>query len=196
MDNKNYHVTLIPGDGIGPEIVNSVQRIFTAAKVPIQWDEENAGQTTYDSKGELLPESLLNSIKQNKIALKGPITTPVGKGFKSVNVQLRQIFELYSNVRPCKTLPGVKTRYENVDLITFRENTEGLYSGIEEYNAETQTADVIGRVTVKGCERLVKSAFEYARKNNRKKITLVHKANIIKHAGKILLDAGEKISKD
>ncbi len=189
-------VTLIPGDGIGPEIVQSVRDIFDAAKAPIEWEVENAGQTTYDQNGELIPKSLIDSITNNKIALKGPITTPVGKGFKSINVQLRQLFDLYSNVRPCKSLPGVKTRYENVDLVTFRENTEGLYAGLEFYDARLQMADTIARVSVAGCERIVRAAFEYAKREGRKKVSVVHKANILKIAGKILLDATSSIAKD
>ena len=193
---KKQTVTLIPGDGIGPEIIEAVKAIFDAAKVPVEWEEENAGQATYEATGELIPQALIRSVEKNKIALKGPITTPVGKGFKSVNVQLRQKFDLHSNIRPCKTLPGVKTRYDNVDLVTFRENTEGLYAGLEYFDARLGIADVVGRVTVRGCERIIKSAFEYARQNHRKKVTLVHKANIIKKAGKVLLDAGQKIHKD
>ena len=122
-------VTLIPGDGIGPEITEAVKKIFAAAQVPIQWEEENAGQTTFESKGELIPQSLLDSLEKNRVGLKGPITTPVGKGFKSINVTLRQKFDLYQNVRPSCTTPGIQTKFEGVDLVLFRENTEGLYSG-------------------------------------------------------------------
>lgn len=189
-------ITLIEGDGIGPEIVSSVKEIFLAANVPVEWEEENAGQTTLQSKGELIPKSLVNSLEKNKVALKGPITTPVGGGFKSVNVQLRQKFELYSNVRPCKSIPGLKTRYENVDLIIFRENTEGLYSGLETYDERLEIADSINRISKIGCERIIRAAFEYAKKFNRKKVTLVHKANIIKMAGALMLNAGEKFSKE
>ncbi len=187
-------VTLIPGDGIGPEIVESIKDIFAAANAPIEWEEENAGQITFDQSGELIPQSLIDSINQNKIALKGPITTPVGKGFKSVNVQLRQKFDLYSNIRPCKTLPGVKTRFDNVNLVTFRENTEGLYAGLEIFDSKNGIADSIARVTVEGCERIVRAAFEYAKSHGHKKITLVHKANILKNAGRVFLEAGQKIA--
>lgn len=189
-----HKVTLIPGDGIGPEIVEAVQKIFEAAGAPIEWETENAGQTTYDEKGELLPQSLLESIKRNKVALKGPITTPVGEGFKSVNVQLRQEFDLYCNLRPAKTSPGVKTRFDNVDIVTFRENTEGLYSGLEYYDSRLEISDSIARVSRMGCERIVKSAFVYAREHGRKKVTVVHKANILKNAGSILLKAADKIA--
>ena len=125
------NVTLIPGDGIGPEIVQSVKDIFDAAKVPIIWEEENAGQTSVEQGGELIPQTLIDSINRNKVALKGPITTPVGKGFRSINVQLRQLFDLYQNMRPCKSTKGVQSKFDDVDLVLFRENTEGLYSGLE-----------------------------------------------------------------
>ncbi|MTI33357.1 isocitrate/isopropylmalate dehydrogenase family protein [Xanthovirga aplysinae] len=189
-------VTLIEGDGIGPEITWAIKEIFLAAQVPIEWEEENAGQTTLTQKGELIPETLVESIKKNKIALKGPITTPVGKGFKSINVQLRQMFDLYQNLRPCKTTKGIKTRFEQVDIVLFRENTEGLYSGLELFDERLGMADSVARVTKKGCDRIIRAAFEYARKNNRKKVTLVHKANILKSVGRIFLECGEAISKD
>ncbi len=190
------NVTLIPGDGIGPEIVQSIKSIFTAAGVPIQWDEENAGQVTYDRGEELIPQSLIDSVNKNKIALKGPITTPVGKGFRSVNVQLRQIFDLYQNLRPCISTPGVNSRFDNVDLVLFRENTEGLYSGLEIYDARLEMADSIARVSKDGCLRIVKAAFQYAKDNGRKKVTLVHKANILKHLGRIFLEAGSEVAVD
>jgi isocitrate dehydrogenase (NAD+) len=189
-------VTLIPGDGIGPEIVESVKAIFKAAKAGVEWEEENAGQSTLDTKGELMPKSLLKSVEKNKTALKGPITTPVGKGFKSVNIQLRQYFELYSNIRPCKTIPGIKSRFENVDLVIVRENTEELYSGLEYYDERLEIADSVARITKTGCRKIVRSAFEYARIYNRKKVTIVHKANILKLAGSLILNAGLEIAKD
>ncbi|WMJ72777.1 isocitrate/isopropylmalate family dehydrogenase [Cytophagaceae bacterium ABcell3] len=189
-------VTLMPGDGIGPEIVESVKEIFSAAGVPIGWEEEDAGQVALDKKGELIPKSLLESLERNKIGLKGPISTPVGKGFKSVNIQLRQYFDLHANIRPCKSIPGLKTRFDNVDLVTFRENTEGLYAGLEIFDERLGIADSIGRITVNGCERLIRSAFEYAQKHKRKRVTLVHKANILKIAGATFLDAGKKVAKD
>lgn len=189
-------VTLIPGDGIGPEITKAVQRVFEAAKVPVEWEEENAGQSALEQTGELIPQALLQSIEHNKVALKGPITTPVGKGFKSVNVQLRQYFDLYQNVRPALTTPGIKTRFEDVDLVLFRENTEGLYSGLEMYDAHLQIADSVSRVTVKGSDRIVRAAFQYARDHGRKKVTVVHKANILKNSGRLMLEAGAKAKKD
>ncbi|MBA9078451.1 MULTISPECIES: isocitrate/isopropylmalate dehydrogenase family protein [Rufibacter] len=189
-------VTLIPGDGIGPEITEAVKAIFAAAQVPITWEEENAGQTTFESMGELIPQSLLASLERNKIALKGPITTPVGKGFKSINVQLRQKYDLYSNVRPAKTTAGVKTRFDNVDLVLFRENTEGLYAGLEIYDERLGIADSISRVTVEGCHKIVRAAFQYAAKQNRSKVTVAHKANILKNAGRLMLEAAAEVSKE
>ncbi len=185
-------VTLIPGDGIGPEITEAVKKIFAAAQVPVQWEEENAGQTTFESKGELIPQSLLDSLEKNRVALKGPITTPVGKGFKSINVQLRQKFDLYQNVRPACTTPGIQTKFEGVDLVLFRENTEGLYSGLETYDARLGIADSVNRITIAGCEKITRAAFAYAKKHGRKKVTVVHKANILKMAGTLLLDAAKK----
>lgn len=188
-------VTLIKGDGIGPEITESVKKVFAAAQVPIEWEEENAGQTTLESVGELIPSTLIQSIEKNKVALKGPITTPVGKGFKSVNVQLRQKFDLYQNVRPCVTNEGIQSKFSGVNLVLFRENTEGLYAGLEYFDERLQIADSISRVTWDGCYRIVKAAFEYARKMGCKKVTLVHKANILKNAGRLILKAGEEVSK-
>lgn len=184
-------ITLIQGDGIGPEIVDSVKKIFEAAQVPIAWEEENAGQSTLASKGELIPQSLVKSIEKNKVALKGPIETPIGKGFRSINVQLRQLFDLYANIRPCKNTEGIITKFDHVDLVIFRENTEGLYSGLLLYDEQLQIADSISRVTAKGCKRIVEAAFEYAHKNNRKKVTLAHKANILKNSGAMMLKAME-----
>lgn len=189
-------VTLIEGDGIGPAITNAVVEIFKAAKVPIQWEKENAGLVTFESKGELIPKSLIKSIEKNKIALKGPITTPVGSGFKSVNVQLRQIFDLFQNVRPCKTTPGIKTAFDNVDLTIIRENTEGLYSGLNFYDERLQIADSIARISKKGCDRIVRGAFEYAKANNLNQVTVVHKANILKKSGSLFLDSARTITKE
>ncbi|AKQ46963.1 isocitrate dehydrogenase [Rufibacter radiotolerans] len=188
-------VTLIPGDGIGPEITEAVKAIFAAAQVPITWEEENAGQTTFDAMGELIPQSLIDSLERNRIALKGPITTPVGKGFKSVNVQLRQKFDLYANVRPAKTTPGIKTRFDNVDLVLFRENTEGLYAGLETFDERLGIADSIARVTVEGSHKIVRAAFKYADKH-KLKVTVAHKANILKAAGRIFLEAAADVSKE
>lgn len=189
-------ITLIPGDGIGPEITDSVLSIMDAAGANLEYDTHNAGVPALEECGELIPEKLLESIRTYKIALKGPITTPVGKGFRSVNVQLRQIFDLYQNVRPCKSLGGVPTKFENVDLVLFRENTEGLYSGFEIWDERNQIADAIARVTKTGSERLIRGAFEYARREGRKKVTIVHKANIIKGAGGLFINEGKKVAAD
>ncbi|CAN5141503.1 isocitrate/isopropylmalate family dehydrogenase [soil metagenome] len=189
-------ITLIEGDGIGPEITLAVVRVFEATKVPIEWEWENAGQVSLTEKGELIPESLVASIKSNRVALKGPITTPIGKGFKSVNVQLRQMFDLYQNVRPCATTKGVESVFKGVDLVIFRENTEGLYSGLEYYDERLGMADSIARVTKSGCLKIVRAAFEYAKKHNRKQVTLIHKANILKSIGKLFLDAGKEVKED
>ncbi len=189
-------VTLIPGDGIGPEVTNAMKELFAAAGVQIEWEEENAGTTTLEKSGELIPKSLLASIERNKVAIKGPISTPIGHGFKSINIQLRQHFDLFSNVRPIKSIKGIETRFTNVDLVIFRENTEGLYSGLEIWDERLEIADSISRITRVGCERIVRAAFEYARANKRKRVTLVHKANILKLAGATFLKAGEKVSKE
>ena len=190
-------VTLIPGDGIGPEISKSVTDIFEAAGVEVEFEIENAGEKVYNETGELIPESLYKSIEKNKVALKGPITTPIGKGFRSINVYLRKKYDLYSNIRPIKTLPGIKTRYENIDLVIFRENTEGLYIGEEKFENEEQTSAIaIKRITKKGSFRIIKAAFEYAKANNLNKVTVVHKANILKVTDGLFLDTAREIAKD
>ncbi len=189
-------VTLIPGDGIGVEIVEAVKQIFTATQAPIVWEVEIAGKSALESKGELIPASLVASIKRNKIALKGPVETPVGGGFKSINVTLRQMFDLYQNVRPCITTAGVPTRFTGVDLVLFRENTEGMYSGLSYYDERLKIVDSISRISEQGCHRIVLAAFEYAHKHGRKNVTVVHKANILKRSGAMMLDAAKEISKD
>lgn len=189
-------ITLIPGDGIGPEITKAVTDIFAAAQVPVQWEEQNAGQTTFDQSGELIPQALLTSLEKNKVALKGPITTPVGKGFRSINVTLRQKYNLYQNVRPSKTTAGIKTRYEGIDLVLFRENTEGLYAGLEIWDEQNGIGDSIARVTVAGARNICRAAFAYAAKHGRKKVTLAHKANILKVPGKIMLDAAQEAARE
>jgi len=191
-----HSVTLIPGDGIGFEIVEAVQAVFEAANAGIEWEIEAAGEKALKEKGILVPDSLVQSIKKNKIALKGPLATPIGKGFKSVNIQLRQLFNLYSNIRPCKSIAGVNSRFENVDLVIIRENTEGLYSGLELFDERLKISDSIARVTEAGCNQIVQAAFEFARRNNRKRVTIVHKANILKSAGALMLEAGEKAKVD
>jgi isocitrate dehydrogenase (NAD+) len=189
-------ITLIPGDGIGPEITKAVTDIFTAAQVPVQWEEQNAGQTTFDQSGELIPRALLSSLEKNRVALKGPITTPVGKGFRSINVTLRQKYDLYQNVRPSKTTDGIVTRYSGIDLVLFRENTEGLYSGLEVYDERLGIADSFNRITKEGSRKICRAAFAYADRHDRKKVTLAHKANILKMAGTLMLDACEEASNE
>lgn len=193
---SNRTVTLIPGDGIGPEITAAVKAVFGALQAPIQWDEQNAGLSALEEQGELVPQRLIDSLEKHRIGLKGPITTPVGEGFRSVNIQLRQHFDLYANIRPCKSLSAIPTRFKDVDLVIFRENTEGLYSGLEYCDERLGIVDSICRISKKGCHRIVRAAFEYAKNNDRKKVTLVHKANILKQAGATLLNAGKEVSKD
>jgi len=187
-----HQITLIPGDGIGPEITRAVLDIFAAAQVPVQWDEHPAGQTAFDQTGELLPQRLFDSLERTRVGLKGPVTTPVGHGFRSVNVALRQKYDLYQNLRPAKSNPGIHTRYENIDLVLFRENTEGLYSGLEVYDEHHGIADSFNRISVAGCRHICRAAFAYAAKHGRKKVTLAHKANILKMAGTLMLNAGKE----
>lgn len=189
-------VTLIPGDGIGPEITQSVKDIFAAAKAAVEWEEINAGETVLEKTGVLIPDSLLASIRKNRVGLKGPCTTPVGKGFKSINVTLRQVLDLYANVRPAFSIDGVETPFTGVDIVTFRENTEGLYSGLETWDEKNQIADSVNRISRTGSERLVRAAFDYAVANGRKKVTLVHKANILKQSSGLFLKVGLEVAKD
>ena len=190
-------ITLITGDGIGYEISESLVKIFDAAKVPIEFETENAGSDVYEKTGELIPESLYESVERNKIAIKGPITTPIGKGFRSINVYLRKKYDLYTNFRPSRNLPGIETRYDNIDLAIFRENTEGIYIGEEKYENEEKTSAIaIKRITRKGSKRIIQSAFEYAKNNGISKVTVVHKANILKFTDGMFLDIAREISKE
>ena len=190
-------ITLIPGDGIGYEISESLVKIFDAAKVPVEFETENAGSDVYEKTGELIPESLYESVERNKIAIKGPITTPIGKGFRSINVYLRKKYDLYTNFRPSRNLPGIETRYDNIDLAIFRENTEGIYIGEEKYENEEKTSAIaIKRITKKGSKRIIQSAFEYAKNNGISKVTVVHKANILKFTDGMFLDIAREISKE
>ena len=189
-------ITLIPGDGIGPEITEAVVAILDAAGADLEYEEYSAGITALREVGELIPPDLVASIKRNKVALKGPLTTPVGEGFKSINVTLRQMFDLYQNVRPCKSISGVSEKFDNVDLVLFRENTEGMYSGFEIYDERNGIADGIARVTRAGSERIIRAAFEYAVKHNRKKVTIIHKANILKQSSGLFLKVGMELAKE
>jgi isocitrate dehydrogenase (NAD+) len=188
-----YNITLIPGDGIGPEVAFAAKKLIDAAGVKINWDVQEAGERMLPAHGSPLPQSVIESVRKNKIAMKGPITTPVGEGFRSVNVALRKEFDLYANVRPAKTYKGIPSRYDNIDIVIIRENTEDLYAGIEHMVGE-DAAESIKIFTRKGCERIVRFAFEYARKEGRKKVTAVHKANIMKCTDGMFLNIAREIS--
>lgn len=206
-------ITLIPGDGTGPEISAATVRVVEATGVNIRWDIVNAGAEVYEKEGTVLPDNVIESLKRNKVGLKGPITTPVGTGFRSVNVAMRKLFNLYACVRPCKSYKGVRSRYENIDLVIIRENTEDLYAGIEFEQGKKETVDLIkyiGKInttpiridsgisikpiSITGSEKIIRFAFEYARKNKRKKVTGVHKANIMKYTDGLFLEIFRKIA--
>ena len=188
-----YNITLIPGDGVGPEVAFAAKKLIDAAGVKINWDMQDAGGNSIDKYGTPLPQSVIDSIMRNGIALKGPITTPVGDGFRSVNVYLRKQLDLYSNIRPIKSYEGIPSKYENVDLVIVRENTEDLYVGIEHMVGE-DAAESIKIFTKKGCERIIRFAFEYAVKEGRRKITAVHKANIMKCTDGMFLNIARSIA--
>src|SRR5690348_15665886 len=192
-------VTLIPGDGIGPSISRATVRLLDAAGADITWEEHVAGMAAVAKYGDPIPDSTLDSIKRTRVALKGPLETPVGEGYRSINVALRKSFDLYANVRPAYSiLPG--GRYENLDLVLVRENTEGLYVGVEHYikigEDPRAAAEAIAIITRQGSERIVRYAFDYAVKHGRKKVTLVHKANILKFSQGLFLDTGRMVARD
>lgn len=190
-----HKVTLIPGDGIGPEISEAVQKIFTAAGAPVTWEVCYAGQAGIAKFGDPLPEQTLANIRVNKLALKGPLTTQVGEGYRSINVALRQTFDLYCNLRPVKSLPGIKTRYpEGVDLVVFRENTEDLYSGAE-HRMGSHAATGLKIITEEASLRIAQAAFNYAVVHGRKKVTAVHKANIMKFTDGLFLNCAREVAK-
>jgi isocitrate dehydrogenase (NAD+) len=192
-----YKATLLPGDGIGPEVTEATLRVIEATGVSFEWDrQEVVGHEAVEKYGEPLPDFVVESIRTNGLALKGPITTPVGTGFKSVNVTLRQKLDLYANVRPCVSLPRVSEHFENVDLLIFRENTEGLYSGIENFDENLQIAESIARITRRGSERIIRFCFEYARRQGRRKVTLAHKANILKQTSGLFLRIGQEMASE
>lgn len=190
-----HHIVLIPGDGIGPEVTTAVKRIFTAAQAPVEWVEHHAGITALKMGKAVLPEETIEAIAHHKVALKGPVTTPVGEGFTSINVSLRKKLNLYAAVRPVRSLPGIKTRYENVDLVIVRENTEGLYSGVENEIAPgiVMSMKVASEAA---CLRIAHWAFRYATKRRRKKVTVFHKANIMKMTDGLLLRCAQRINED
>ncbi|MBI4581110.1 MAG: isocitrate/isopropylmalate dehydrogenase family protein [Planctomycetes bacterium] len=210
-----YNVTLIPGDGTGPEIMRATRRVLEATGVPFNWDVQEAGIDVMEKTGTPLPDAVLESVKRNRVALKGPITTPVGKGFRSVNVALRKALDLYANLRPCKTYKGVRTRYDAIDLIVVRENTEDLYAGVEfaldsddarhliaefkrlgGYGVRPDSALSIKAISVTCSRRIVKFAFDYARQNGRKKVTAVHKANIMKYTDGLFLQVAGEVARE
>jgi isocitrate dehydrogenase (NAD+) len=190
-----HTITLIPGDGIGPEIIAATVRIIEATGIDVEWETHIMGAQALEKFGTTLPDVTIDSIKRNKVALKGPQMTPVGKGFTSVNVGLRKALDLYANVRPVKNLPNVPSRYTDVDLVIVRENTEGLYSGLE-HTVIPGVVESLKIVTEKASMRIAKYAFEFARLQGRKKVTCVHKANIMKLSDGLFLECFEKVAKD
>jgi isocitrate dehydrogenase (NAD+) len=211
----SHHVTLIPGDGTGPEITEATRRVLEATGVAFEWDVQQAGIDVYKTEGTPLPARVLDSLRRTRIGLKGPITTPVGTGFRSVNVTLRMELDLFACIRPCKTYPGVRSRYENIDIVIVRENTEDLYAGIEfERGSKGATAlrDLVRSeskreipedagisikpISVSATERIVRHAFGYAKSNGRKKVTAVHKANIMKFSDGLFLEVARKTARE
>jgi isocitrate dehydrogenase (NAD+) len=210
-----YDVTLIPGDGTGPEITEATRRVLEATGVQFSWHVHQAGLEVLEKAGKVLPDEVIESIKRTKIGLKGPITTPVGKGFRSANVELRKRLDLYANLRPAKSYPGLRSRYDHIDLIIVRENTEDLYAGIEYARGSEEMAELldfiqrkngvelskesaisIKFISVPASRRIVKFAFDYARANNRRKVTAVHKANIMKFSDGLFLAVAQEVAKD
>lgn len=208
-----YAVTLIPGDGIGPEVSTATQRVLEATGIAFEWDVQIAGVTALETVGDVLPAAVLASIRKNNIALKGPLTTPLGTGFRSVNVALRQELELYANLRPARTMQGVRSVFDDVDLVVVRENLEGMYSGVEFDTGTADAAEVIGvinklspkkvpedaavsikSITYKNSERIVRFAFDYAVQNNRRLVTAVHKSNIMKFSDGLFLRTAQEVA--
>jgi len=208
-------VTLIPGDGIGPSVSDAMRRCVEATGVDITWDVVEAGTDVMDKYGTPLPEHVLESVRKNKVAIKGPIVTPIGKGFRSVNVQIRKILDLYACVRPCKSYPGVKSHFDDIDIVIVRENTEDLYAGLEfnpEFGGEEELSKILKEyykydlpkkwgislklITEENSRRIVDYAFRYARENNRKRVTAVHKANILKFSDGLFLEISREVAKN
>ena len=190
---KTYTVTLIPGDGIGPEVMAAAVRVLSATGIEFEWETVMAGAEAAGREGNPLPPAVLESIRRNKVALKGPTATPIGTGFRSVNVALRKTLDLYANLRPVATLPGVKSRYEGVDLVVVRENTEDLYSGLE-HVVVPGVVESIKIITEKASTRIARFAFEYAREHGRRRVTAIHKANIMKLSDGLFLDCFRKVA--
>jgi len=190
-----HHITLIPGDGIGPEVTNATVRILEASGVKFEWETFMAGAEAFEKYQEYIPKDLNDSIERTRVGLKGPVTTPIGGGFASINVELRKRFELYANFRPIRNLPHIPTRYPDVDLIIIRENTEGLYSGIE-HEVVPGVVESLKIITAKASTRIARFAFDYARKNKRKKIHAIHKANIMKLSDGLFLRCSRAVAKE
>ncbi len=190
----NYHITLLEGDGIGPEVIGAAVKILKAASVELKWDKALAGQEAIEKYGEPVPDVTIDAIKNTKIALKGPVTTPVGKGFRSANVSLRQKLDLYACVRPVVNLPGIKTRFSDVDLVVVRENTEGLYSGLE-HSVIPGVVTSLKIMSRKACNRIAHYAFDYCRQHGRRKVTSVHKATVMPKSDGLFLEEVRKVSK-
>jgi len=189
-----YKITLIPGDGIGPEVTGAAVRILEATGVKFEWETFEAGAEAFEKYGEYIPKELIESMERTRVGLKGPVTTPIGGGFASINVALRKRFELYANFRPIRNLPHIPTRYPGVDLVIVRENTEGLYSGIE-HEVVPGVVESLKIMTEKACLRIARFAFEYARKNKRKKIHAIHKANIMKLSDGLFLRCARDVAR-
>ena len=191
----SHLITLIPGDGIGPEVTEAVLRIFLAAGLDIEWDRHDAGVLAFEKSGETLPVALLDSIKRTKVALKGPVTTPIGQGFTSVNVGLRKALDLYANLRPVRNLPGVQSRYTDIDLVIVRENTEDLYAGLE-HTVVPGVVESLKIITEKASTNIARFAFEHARAYGRKRVTAIHKANIMKLSDGLFLESTRNVSRE
>ena len=208
-----HRVTLIPGDGVGPEVSGAARRVLDATGVEFEWDVQDAGLAVMEREGDPMPRRVIDSIRRNKVAIKGPLTTPVGKGIRSINVALRAELDLYALVRPCKSYPGVRSRYQDIDLIIVRENTEDIYAGIEFQEGRPQTERMITEISAAtnkkirpdsglsikpisrtGSRRIVNFAFEYARTHGRRKVTAVHKANIMKHTDGLFLQMAQEVA--
>ncbi|MCR4628980.1 MAG: isocitrate/isopropylmalate dehydrogenase family protein [Clostridium sp.] len=190
-----HTVTVFRGDGIGPELVEAAMKVLDCAGAPLSYEVFDVGEAEYERNGKLIPDEALASFERNHVMLKSPITTPVGKGFRSLNVTLRGKYNLYANIRPVKTIPAIDTPFKNVDIVIFRENTEGLYAGVEDVISEDEV-HALKIVTRPACENIIRAAFEYAVKNGRKKVTCVHKANIIKRADGMFLSIFRDIAKE
>jgi isocitrate dehydrogenase (NAD+) len=194
-NNMSHTITLIPGDGIGPEVTDAVLRILKSSGVSIEWESHAAGVVAFERTGQALPVELIDSIRRNKVALKGPVTTPIGQGFTSVNVGLRKALDLCSNLRPVWNLPGVAARFQNVDLIIVRENTEDLYAGLE-HEVVPGVVESLKIITEKASTRIADFAFSFARRNGRKRVTAIHKANIMKLSDGLFIDCCRRVARE